>query len=200
MRWQDGYPSEQGASDFQDSSRLIGILAVFGFEINKIKYCDYMNYFNGPFYLRHPIEGNKYKYSRDQLICYAAGLKVLNLYYLSWSYYKPENGDWLSPSHNNHLIICAGFEPNLIGNLWLWLDVLYSCFIDPLAESNQLICMLMIHPNKAYLKFWCKWNKQWQKSIKNYWCENEGAWRGEPELAEIMIRKIESTIKTSSEI
>lgn len=197
MRWQDGYPVENGASDAQDSARLIGILAVFGYPIDKIKYCDYMNFLGDSFYLRHPKEGNLpgHKYSRDQLICYVAGLKVLNLDYLSLSYYKPENGDWLSPSHKNHLIICAGFEPTLIGNLWLWLDVLWSCFIDPIAESNQLICMMKTHPSKAYLKFWCKWNKKWANSIRNYWSENEGAWRGEPELAELMIKTIEEDVK-----
>lgn len=198
MRWQDGYPVEQGASDSQDSARLIGVLAVFGYPIDKLKYSDYINHGSGPYYLRHPKEGNLpgHAYSRDQLICYAAGLKALNLDYLHWSYYKPDNGDWLSPSQKSFIErISKGYKGTIAGNLWLWLDVLWSCFIDPLAEPNQLICLMKLHPNKAYLKFWCKWNKKWKDSILNYWSENEGAWRGEPELAELMIKTIEGDVK-----
>jgi len=202
MRWQDGYPCDSGSTDGQDSARLIGIMALFGhdFSLNMMmKYIELYGRKRIP--LRHPIEKNVYKYSRDQLIPFVAGLNHLHKnpsHSASLNiliYYKPENGDWLSPSHKNHLFICAGLKPSFVGNLWLSLDVLWSCFIDPLAEPNQLICLMKVHPSKEYLKFWCKWNKKWAKSIRNYWSENEGAWRGEPELAELMITTIEEDVK-----
>lgn len=186
-----GYPKDRGAVDFQDSARLVGILQVFDHP-NKLneKILDYYSIEKD--YLRHPKEENIYKFSRDQWVCLAAGYKAAGYSDQIYGIYEPENGDFMSQSHRSHIKICQGYSPTLLGNLWLWLDVLYSCFIDPLAEPNQLICMLIVHPNKAYLKFWCKWNKHWEASIKNYWCENEGAWRGEHELAEIMIREIKN--------
>jgi len=205
MRWQDGYPCDSGSTDGQDSARLAGLMQVFNHP-KKMNYglFDYVSKeFDNIKLFRHPKEKNLpgNKYSRDQLIPFAAGLsKAHQMPQYSDTLhriitYKPENGDWLSPSHKNHLFICAGFKPSFVGDLWLWLDVLWSCFIDPMAESNQLICMMKTHPNKAYLKFWCKWNKQWANSIRNYWSENEGAWRGEPELAELMIKTIEGDVK-----
>lgn len=200
MRWQDGYPVEQGASDSQDSARLIGLLAVFGYPVDKEKYFDYINHGPGPYYLRHPIERNKYEYSRDQLICYVAGLKALNLDYLHWSYYRPDNGDWLSPSQKSFVErICKGKNGTITGNIWLWLDVLWSCFIDPMAEPCQLICMLKKHPDEKYIRFWVNNNKLWREAIREYFCsQTPGKYnRGEPELAELMIKDLEQYEKNT---
>jgi len=185
-----GLPLEN-ATDKQDSCRLAGVMRTFkhpmAFDISKyvISYGQYC---------RHPKEFI-YKQSRDQTVPLFAGLFVDGLNHLVDSNYSPPSGDWISPSVRGHFKRCAGLKANWFQDLWLWLDVLWSCFIDPMAESNQLICLMKVHPNKAYLKFWCKWNKKWKNSIKNYWCENEGAWRGEPELAEIMIKTIEEDVK-----
>lgn len=191
MRWQDGYPCDSGSTNGQDSARLAGLMKVFKHpESDNFHLSWYVDKFN---YFRHPKEINATPFSRDQASCLFAGLCVSNLEYFVLQDYQPEN-DIITPSVRGHFIRCAGFKANWFQDLWLWLDVIYSCFIDPIAEPNQLLCMLMVHPNKAYLKFWCKWNKQWAKSVRDYWCENAGAWRGEPELAEIMIRKIQEVV------
>lgn len=199
MRWQDGYPCDSGSIDAADSARLAGILKVFNHpDCSKFSITDYYRY-GSP--LRHPIDGNYFNgkyisFSRDQATCLFAGSISFRLISLSSiDLYRPENGDWISPSVRGHFKLCGGSSYNLFQNLWLWLDVLYSCFIAPMDEPNQLICMMKVHENKSYLKFWCKWNKQWANSIRNYWSENEGAWRGEPELAELMINTIEEDVK-----
>lgn len=180
-----------GRFDYQDSARLIGLMILFGFEgYVQTKIVDYVQYHGYP--LRHPKEGNRIKFSRDQWICLVAGLKVIFLEDHIFEYYEPENGDWMSPSHRNHVRICQGYPSSFVGNLWFWLDVLWSCFIAPMDEPNQLISMMMIHPNLSYLRFWTKYNKQWEAAIREYWCsKTSGIYdRGEPELAELMIETI----------
>ena len=187
-----GLPRDRGSTDNLDSSRMAGACVIFGLK----KEIDLSIYVIPGGYTRHPFEDpSKMLFSRDQASVLFAGLYCQGKSHLVDTNYQPPNGDFISTSVRGHFKRCAGLKANWFQDLWLWLDVLYSCFIDPLAEPNQLICMLIIHPNKAYLRSWCKWNKQWQKSIKNYWCENEGSWRGEPELADIMIKKIEETVK-----
>lgn len=206
MKFYNGFPREQGSTDFCDSARMAGILSLL--EFNDFVMPNYLDKYN------NVVRSNQSNIffdkcfnptttSRDQIIPLVAGLHKQNMNgitmiikeWLKERKWICPNGDILTASQKNHIMICANYEPSLIGNLWLWLDVLYSCFIDPLAEPNQLICLMKVHPNKAYLKFWCKWNKQWRNSILNYWSENEGAWRGEPELAELMIKTIEEDVK-----
>lgn len=199
MRWQDGYPCDSGSSDAADSARLAGIMKLFNHpDCNKFSITDYHR--NGTF-LRHPVDGNYFNgkyinFSRDQASCLFAGAISNRIILISnMGEYQPENGDIIMPSVRGHFKRCAGRKANWFQDIWLWLDVLWSCFIAPMDEPNQLICMMKVHHNKAYLKFWCKWNKQWANSIRNYWCENEGAWRGEPELAELMIKTIELDVR-----
>jgi hypothetical protein len=195
MRWQDGYPCDSGSTDGADSARLAGLMKLFKHpEASKFKTQDYFR--NGE-YLRHPVEGNKYKISRDQMVPLVAGSFVgdRNIFSTHLQYYNPPNGDYISPSVRDHFRICAGGKPSLIGQAWLWIDVLWSVYIKPLAEPNQLIAMLMVHPNKSYLKAWCRLNKYWMASIMEDWCFGSGAWRGERELAELMISTIKEKIK-----
>lgn len=195
MRWQDGYPVDTGSTNGQDSARLAGIMWVF--DHHDAHVFDIYDYLGDDDYLRHPNEENVTPFSRDQASALFAGLYIKDLMYSFISVdpnYKTKN-DIISPSVLGHFKRCAGLKANWFQDLWLWLDVLWSCFIAPMDESNQLICMMKVHENKAYLKFWCKWNKKWKNSILNYWSENEGAWRGEPELAELMIKTIESDVR-----
>lgn len=185
-----GLPSDTGATDLQDSARLAGIMTVFGWP-QKINLTMYYNYAKG-LYVRHPKE-YIYDFSRDQALCLIAGLFKSNLKSLVSRYYI--NGkDFLSPSHNGHVRICQGLKPHWYQKLWLWLDVLYSCFYQPMGEPNQILCMLMVHPDPRFLKFWLKYNKHWRDAIREYWCERAGVWRGERELAEHMIKVLESKI------
>lgn len=107
--------------------------------------------------------------------------------------YKTE-GDLVSPAVRGHFRRCAGLTSTFFQDAWLVADIYVHAWINPLSEPNQLISMLMVTDVK-YLKLWCKLNKQWRDSILNYWCLNDGAWRGERDLAEKMISVIEEKIK-----
>lgn len=190
MRWQDGYPCDSGSIDGADSARLAGIMSVFNHP-TFVLCSDYAkrNYIDEYYYLRHPVEKNKYAFSRDQASCLFAGLHVQGSSVWVNPNYNPPNGDYISPSVRGHFKRCAGQADNWIERAWLYLEVVYSAIIDPLAESNQLICMLMIADVK-YLRLWCELNDEWEISITNYW----NGWRGEPELAELIISTIKKRI------
>jgi hypothetical protein len=180
-----GLTRDNGSSDFQDSSRLAALAVIF---LNAKIDLSYYVKFNGKAYTyhRHPDE-YKYTFSRDQASCLFAGLYFNKMKHLIDYSYKIENGDIVTPSVRDHFRRCAGLKSSFIGNLFLIIDILFSAYIQPLAEPNQLICMLMTHEDKKYLKLWCKLNKNWKKAINVYWC----GWRNEPELALAMINRLE---------
>lgn len=182
-----GLPRDNGADDFQDSARLAGLATIFNYE-NKIELAYYtIKFLNYTKYFRHPKEF-KYTFSRDQMICLFAGFKFQDRMNLVDPNYRPENHDFLSPSDKNHIKICAGLKPSRFGFFWLYLEIFFHAFVKPLSESNQLISKLMVIDDKKYLKLWMKLNKDWRHSILFYWC----GWRGEKELAEKMIKTLES--------
>lgn len=188
MRWQDGYPCDSGSTNGQDSARLSGLMKVFKHpDTNRFDIFDYVGAYD---YLRHPKEKNATAFSRDQASCLFSGLYFSGLEWLVGHNYQPKN-DIIMPSVRGHFKRCAGLKANWFQDLWLWLDVLYSCFIDPLAEPNQLLCMIYIHPDIKYLYFWTKHNKKWKESLRNYWYMNDGSWRQEKELCEHIISKID---------
>lgn len=184
MRWDSlNLPIDNGASDRQDSARLAGILAVFDWP----QYIPLHIYFRegDKKYVRHPEE-DKYDFSRDQAICLMAGFYSESMSHFVKKEYV-DGKDFFSPSHNGHVRICQGLKPRWYQKLWLWLDIIYSCFYQPMGEPNQILCMLMVHPDPRFLKFWLKYNKHWRDAIREYWCEKAGEWRGERELADHMI-------------
>lgn len=184
-----GLPQDNGASDLQDSARLAGILTVFRWP-RYIDLCKYIIKTSIGFaYTRHPLE-IKYDFSRDQAICYLAGLGMRDQAFVAEKFITGR--DLLSPSVKGHLERCKGRSASWLQDLWLRLDIIFHAKVKPLDEPNQLLCMLMVHPDKKFLKMWCNLNLQWRQSIKNYWCENDGAWRNEHELADWMIALIES--------
>lgn len=190
MRWQDGYPCDTNSTDGQDSARLAGLMWVFDHP-EKTRF-NIKSYYGYEGYKRHPIEENKTPFSRDQAVCLFAGfLKSYTRIYVNPTY-NPPNGDWISPSVRGHFKLCAGSSYTWFKNLWLWLDVLWSCFITPMAEPNQLLCMMMCHANPFYLQFWITHNDRWEDAIREYWCSKTvGIYnRGEPEFAEWMIETI----------
>jgi hypothetical protein len=183
MRWQDGYPCDTGSTDGQDSARLAGLMYLFKhpdyrkFELND--YCGFGDY------LRHPIEHNIYPFSRDQATCLFAGLSISDRLCVNQDY-NPTNKDWISPSVRGHFIRCSGEQAKWYHDLWLLFDVIWSAKVDPMAEPNQLISMLMVHPSKRYLWLWTKLNKRWDDSIIEYWSK----WRQEHDLAQLIAFRI----------
>lgn len=185
-----GLPRDSGADDMKDSARFAGMMALF----DHPQAIDCANYIVDGKPTRHPMyakpETKHEMISRDQLICLAAGVRKQHKEFFNFyiaSYYKPENGDWLSPSHKDHLRRCAGKSDTFLGRLWFWADILWSCYIDPLAEPNQLISMLVV-AGDPYLKFYLKHCKDWKKCIRLYW----SGWRRESDFAEFLINKLEA--------
>lgn len=187
-------PKDNGASDWQDSARLAGIMTVFGWQrkVDCSKYAVSYANINCTEYVRHPQE-YKYNFSRDQAICLMAGLFVQDRSYLVSKKFIIGR-DIFSPSHNGHVRICQGLKPRFYQNLWLMLDIIYNILFAPRSEPNQLLCMLMVHPDPRFLKFWLKYNKHWRDAIREYWCEGAGEWRKEPELAAHMINVLERKV------
>lgn len=180
MKWDLlGLPQIQNSSDLQDSAMLAGTLTVFGWP-QKV---DCSTYLVGPEYVRHPQE-KRYSFSRDQALCLMAGLFVEGNPQLVDRKYVTGK-DWFSPSNMGHVARCQGRKANWFQNAWLWLDVIWHCFMTPKEEPNQLLAMMLIADPK-YLRFWMKHNTVWIDSINEYFC----GWRNEPELAQWMIAKL----------
>lgn len=212
---QYGLPKDTGASDYMDSARLAGIMAVFDIPGTP----DLYNYIaftseRAVVGVRHPHEfpsNNPNNFTRDQLMCLTAGIRVQknNGAICDFLYAEackrgnraqnmeadvpgslkkfPNGADLLLPSNMDHLRRCAGHEPTFLGTLWLKADIIANGLFTPLGEQNQLICMCVV-AGPEYVKMYKKCNKQWRDAIRLYWC----GWRQEPELAEIMIKKLET--------
>lgn len=177
-----GLPKDNGATDFQDSARLAGIMQIFGWILPIEQYVIQKN--GKTIYARHPLE-DKYDFSRDQAVCLVAGLwKANKIDLVNESYVTGR--DIFSPSVKGHFKRCKNMQANWFQNLWLKFDILWHSYVTPLDEPNQLICMMMV-AGPDYIKMWKKHNKQWQKSIKDYWC----GWRNEQYLASEMIKQLE---------
>lgn len=182
-----GLPKDNGASDWLDSARLAGIMTVFDWS----QEVDCFNYIlknikkDSFLYVRHPLNIDELLFSRDQAICLIAGLKLQKLeLFVDKNFINGK--DIFMPSHNGHVKRCQNRKASWFEDLWLWLDVFWNVYITPMAEQNQLLCMLMI-ADKKYLKFYLKHHKQWKESIRSYW----SGWRKENELAEHIIKKLE---------
>jgi hypothetical protein len=211
----EGLPKDNGATDFMDSARLAGLMAVFSIpnapQLRKYIRSDWLA-------VRHPTEGlregempsnNPLNFTRDQLICLSAGLcyqgyqleaKMLlreaeargnraqntEADYPGTKKKFPNGADFLSPSHMSHLRRCAGFEPTFIGNLWLKMDIIFNgLFSKNDTEQNQLMCMCLI-AGRPYVQMYKKWNKKWDLQTQLYW----SGWRNEPEVAKQIINYI----------
>lgn len=203
MIWYEGYPRDNGSTDFCDSARLMGLIYTMKFSSGfSVK-----SYFNKHGSLvRCPvsdIDGDKCfdsaTFSRDQFIPLIAGYCMLGdrfmadrmyLWLKARNWILP-NGDILSPSQIAHIKTCAGVKTSFFERAWIYLDILFSAYVQPMAEPNQLICMLVVAEK---VPLWKKLNKNWRDAILEYWCEGAGHWRNEKELAENIIRKLEGEL------
>lgn len=189
-----GLPKDVGASDFLDSARLAGMLSL----VDPQNLIDLSLYTNGISYVRHPnADPFDPPMSRDQAVPLLAGMWAKKQSIMVDPNYQPPNKDYISPSVRGHFNRCAGKGSNVIEDLWLVADILWSAYVRPLDEPNQLIAMLIV-AGPWYLKLWTMLNKQWEKSILDYWSENDGAWRQEPGLANDLIRVIKLRIGEST--
>lgn len=204
-----GLPRDNGATDMMDSARLAGLMAI----VNHPLAPDLRRYLVGEEAVRHPYEyfsNNPKNFTRDQLICLAAGLHVQGhinsckmlynkAYYRGWFAQNTEydapgsikrfpNGpDWLSPSNRMVLAKCAK-KPGLfiLGRLWLTADIVFNALFTPRREPNQLISQLVV-AGPRWIKFYKKVTPEWRYAITDYWC----GWRDEPALASSLIDLLE---------
>lgn len=89
----------------------------------------------------------------------------------------------------------------LIGIPWLLcLSIPFTCIITPKHELNQLVaeCLGMSKfIRKWSLKMMTKLHPDWKRNIEDYWGvypTSHGLWRQMPEMAQLLIAKVESII------
>jgi hypothetical protein len=213
MIFERGLPRDSGATDFADSARLAGLMVVFGHPgMDPALIAEYV--INGNQGTRFPYEdptGNKSSnnpksFTRDQLMCLSAGLAKAGRQDICLKLLEaaktrncraqnteadvpgstkkfPDGADLLTPSHMNQLRICSGAKPTITGKALLILDICFNGLFTPMSEPNQLICMCVMAGPK-YVKLLRKMNKRLDAAIREYW----SGWRGEPELAELIIK------------
>jgi hypothetical protein len=198
MRFDDVHqlPRPNGATDYNDSSHLAGMLAV----TNHPQQVDCRCYIGKTTpdsseqmtaYFRHPDE-LRYDFSRDQFTPLAAGLiKQGHASFVNTKYITGK--DLLPPSVKGMVRIAQGKKPYFYQSIWLTLEIYWHSYLQPLDESNQLIALCSVYGDE-YLKLWTKHNKLWKYSILRYWSELDGFWREEPELAYHIIKYVESKL------
>lgn len=215
----NGFPKPNGATDYMDSAHIAGLMAFVGHEKMNLDTLQKYAGLRGRDFLavRCPQDysglcpANPYNFTRDQLICLVAGYhaycrdlkcsmlldEVKERGHRAQNTEKdipgstkkfPDGPDILDPSHIGYMKICAGLEANWFERLWMLARIKISSKFFPLKEPNNIIVMSIVYGYADILK---KSNPHIFQAIKNYWCENEGAWRGEPELAEMLIKKLE---------
>lgn len=198
-----GYPKPTGASDWEDSSHLAGILAVteclgpffeedgqrvFDQAISCKKYV--MAGHDGYYYVR--VFGSKYNFSRDQFICLAAGLYKQGLgQYVDFDYVT--GNDVMPPSVRGMVAIIKGGQASWFQKLWFKAELLFHALHDPTGEPFQIMAMCEVYGTDFY-KLWTGLNPLWRDAINRYFCEGDGAWRNEPELAAHAIKYVESKL------
>ena len=207
MKFIQGYPREEGATDMMDSARLAGLVAMCESWIA----VDLGPYVQGYEAVRCPIgapANNPKNFTRDQLICLAAGLSVQGNFKAlakleeaamvrGWRAQNTEydvpgskkpwyNGaDLLLPQDRYFLRMCQGFKGSWFGKLMLKAEIVFNGWFTPLREPNQLIAKCLICEE---LEFYKKTNKRWAEALHAYW----GGWRNEPYLYVLLEQRVSS--------
>lgn len=201
-----GQTKDDGTMDFGDAAFSTGLMAFCGSEID----LELMPLFIKDHKLvRHPYStqntgtaphNDTRATSRDQVIAFFAGQStnahVVNAclnYAKSWKV----NSDVLMPANKFFLYKCANVTPPL----WLYplayfnqaLNLLWDCFVAPkldaTSETNQAVCMNIVF-GKWWIRFLVRYHPNIYKSIFQYF----GGWRKRSEIAQALVRKIESSV------
>lgn len=197
--------------DGGDSASRVGIMALCGSEQDRKIISLYEQV---GLCMRHPTQepwDNTGNFTRDQLVCLAAGMAKSSYHNASVRIYKshkergwraqnvdkdypgtrktwPDGPDWLAPDVRLHLRLCAGQDSRyyFIGYLFLFVSLVYNTLIKPDAESNQFICQLVIAGPK-WVKRYKRMHPNWRKPIVEYW----SGWRDNGEIAGEIIKLLE---------
>jgi hypothetical protein len=188
MKFDDlGFPKVSGADDWQDSPHLAGILEF----VDHPQKVDGTMYVFGRKYVRHPRE-RMYDVSRDQAILlmyclYKQGRSdLVDLSFI-------DGRDIMSPAVRGFVRIMKGGKPYPWETWWFNRELETNWELQKLEEPFQIIVMCDVY-GVEYLRRWTNANKLWRWAIRRYLCQLDGAWRGEPELAELVIQTIERRI------
>jgi hypothetical protein len=208
----NGFPRDNGATDFMDSARLAGLMKLFNYPCDQTNLAAYQS--SGVCYryplldAANPASNNPWNVTRDQIICLTAGLYAIGRYDLNLLIYnhvkvagyraqnleadvrgskKPwyNGADLMSPADMAHLRLCANLKPNLLGLLWLRLEII-GFKLRPAVEPNQLLAKCVVAGPK-YVSQLLSGNKV-LKALRTYWA----GWRDEVGLAEHIISKLEA--------
>lgn len=194
MIFKDGYPKVNGASDFEDSSHLAGILAIMEHPeaVDCRKYVYRGNPLGKEWFKYVRCFSPQYDFSRDQAILLIAGLikqghgQYVNLAYIT-------GRDILPPSVRGMVRIAQGKKPMCYQIAWLKAEIYFNAYLQPLEEPFQIIALCMTYGDE-YLKLWTELNPKWYWAIRRYLSQLDGSWRNEPELAEFVIDKIKARL------
>lgn len=188
-------PKDSGASDWQDSARLAGLMTLFNYphsveltayiEVKKVG--DYYPWLTISKYVRHPVE-KKYDFSLDQAYCLMAGLSRRRRELCRADFVVGK--DWKNPKFMGFVNACQKNPVTLFQKFCLLLAILFHAYFAPKSEPNQLLSHLRVMPRK-WIQLYCHLNKQWREGLREYWYEGAGAWRNEKELCEWIIKDIE---------
>lgn len=198
MIFLSGYPKIQGASDLEDSSHLAGILAITehpqAVDCTKYVVPKSMNYLiplSAVFkYIRCPNSVNSF--SRDQAwLLMVALLKQGKKHQVDTNLI--DGKDFIPPSLKGVETIAKRGKPYFWQKWWAMCEVWIHAKLQPLEEPFQTIAACEAY---GLYEFWTSRNKLWRWSILRYLAQLDGAWRGEPELAEWVINYIENKIKS----
>jgi len=200
-----GFPKDNGATDFLDSSRLAGMLVIS----KNPQAVDCSKYFVDGNPTRCPSEpgiaSNPHTFSRDQLVVLAAGLMLQgHKDQIASMYKKAEKAFHLAPNNQNDdgskkwfggdfiashimgaLAKAAGLHPKLsiMQSLLLKFNIWLNNKRTPLNESNQLIAVCVM-AGPEYVRQYRDNTPQWKQAILNYWALS---YRNEPEIANALI-------------
>lgn len=195
-------PSDESQYDGGDSISRTGIMAMCGSERDQLNMVIQYWKTNGEI-VRHPYQPvwNEYReMSRDQLVCAAAGMNKRQAETVRKRHWLFINKDFLAPDVKLHLAICADHWSKhtwgIIGYPWLILSILWSCYVTPNHELNQIMCMC-IRAGRTYVKLLCKLHPNWILNINEYWGTYSwahGHWRDQKEIAAALISRVESML------
>lgn len=194
MIWKDGVPKADGVDDWRDSAVIGGICHLFDLPLKPMMSLYLTEHGR---IIRCPGD-DPCDTSRDNSIppiaaAYRSGLieeyRVTIERTLQTNLFQ--NGDLLSPAHRGFLkYVLYGKSLSMFEALWLNLDIFFMAKFQPLAEPNQLLCMLKVL-DRIYLKRYCYFNPYWRQGIRKYWGSDH---KREAGLAEHMILDIERDI------
>jgi hypothetical protein len=186
-------PEDKTYSDAGDSASRTGIMALCGSVLDQ----DNMN--SWTHLCRHPYDpewSDESKMSRDQLVCFAAGITespiqwslLVDIQKLGWFI----NKDFLSPSVKLYLNKCTNKKSpwwlEILGRANMFVDLIWNTKIKPDGEINQFACMCIVMG-----PWWSRKLMEWHPcdyaNLLIYW----GGWRDQIEISTRLTRTLANT-------